>query len=339
MRSRVLVVVGMLGALVVVLATTGRPDGAMPAQRPTGGFAVTGYAGDWTSTATLDEQAPALTTVGIDGVDLDLAGDAVASPSPSARALLAAAHADGLRVDLLVGNDAVPNSSTAVAGRLLLNPHHRARVVAQLVRLVRHQRWDGITVDIEALAPRDADGLVAFLTALRSRLPAHSDLSVDVTATTSAAEYPELGYHLAALGRVATVVLMAYDEDGPWSLPGPIGGLPWQREAIAAVLRAVPRARLVLGVAAYGYSWPSGGGVHDGDSVTVGQARRLAAASGKHPRWISSQGEWTVRLGDGTVLWWSDSRSYRERLRLAERDHLGGLAVWQLSSADRLPVG
>lgn len=298
---------------------------------------VTGYAVDSTSPATIDAQAPALTTVGVDGIDVARAGNAVTMPSPGALRLLATAHADGLSAELLVSNFEGNDASTAVATRLLTSDTRRARVAASLARLVREQGWDGITVDLEALAARDAQGLVGFVARLRVLLAPRFHVAVDVSATPSLAEYSRSGYHLGSLGRVADVVLMAYDEDGPWSGPGPIGGLPWQRAAVAAARHAVPGRRLILGVAAYGYTWPPGARVHDGISVTDAQARRLAAASARRPRWVPSQGEWTVRLRNGTVLWWSDDRSYALRRRIAVRDGLAGLAVWQLASSDLLP--
>jgi spore germination protein len=331
----------MAVALLVVLV--GVPGAVIAMAQPSavrvhhhGGIAVTGYAGDWTSDSVLDAQAPALTDVGVFGIDVATSGDAVAPPSSAALGLLDTAHADGLGAELLVDNGA--GDPTTVASRLLTSRAHRARVVAQIVGLVTAEGWNGVTVDLESLAPRDAQGLVGFVARLRSKLPARDELAVDVTATPTRAEYPELGYHLAGLAKVAQVVLMAYDEDGPWSGPGPIGGLPWQRASIAAVLHDVPAHRLVLGVATYGYSWPSGARVHDGVAVTDGGAAALASRSDRRPRWVRVQGEWTVRLRDGTVLWWSDARSVAVRLKLARADRLAGVAVWQLSSANLLPV-
>jgi spore germination protein YaaH len=300
---------------------------------------VTGYAGDWTSPSVVEAQARALTVIGVDGVDLNARGNAVARPSAAARQLLAAAHAAGLRAVLLVGDyDDDSATPSVTAGRLLHSARKRARVVAELVRIVRHQGWNGITVDLEDLSASDAAGLVGFVARLHRELPRGDQLAVDVAATPNLSLYPEIGYHLRGLAKVANVVLMAYDESGPWSLPGPIGGLPWQRLSIAAVRHLVPADRLVLGVAAYGYTWPTGAGVHDGIAVTDFQARQLARASGKSPKWIRSQGEWTVRLRNGTVLWWADTRSYKLRDRLATRDHLAGLAIWQLATADQLPA-
>jgi spore germination protein YaaH len=322
-----------LATSVVVLATSSRPAAPLAAAH----LAVTGYIGDWNSTSWIDAQAAGISTVGVDGVDVTPAGNGVSLPSPVALQLLATAHARGLTAVLLVDNSTATGTSTGAATRLLMSAHNRDRVAAQVASIVRSQGWDGVTVDLEALATRDGQGLVGFVARLRVLLPGRLQLAVDVSATPSLAEYPQDGYHLASLSRVADVVLMAYDEDGPWSGPGPIGGLPWQRAALAAVRRAVSDRRLVLGVAAYGYTWPAGGRVHDGTTVSDAQARRLATASRRQPRWNRAQGEWTVRLRDGTVLWWSDVRSFALRRALAARDGLAGLAVWQLATSDVLP--
>src|SRR5205823_5854004 len=107
--------------------------------------------------------------------------------------------------------------------------------------------------------------------------------------------------------------LMAYDQHGPtWTKAGPVGGLPWCREVLGVLLADVPAAKIDLGVAGYGYTWPRQG---TGRYLTDAQARRLVARDGAEPRWDATQGEWTARLSDGTVLWWSDHRSTRERSR------------------------
>ena len=121
---------------------------------------------------------------------------------------------------------------------------------------------------------------------------------------------------------------------GPtWSGPGPVGSRRWQAAALAAVATQVPVGKIDLGVAGYGYTWPTTG---TGRTVTVAQARRLVARDGATARWRTGPGEWTARLSDGTRLWWSDRRSYRLRVDLARQRGLHGLAVWRLGSADTL---
>ena len=45
---------------------------------------------------------------------------------------------------------------------------------------------------------------------------------------------------------------------------------------------------------------------------------------------------WRARLDDGTVVWWSDRRSLRQRRAVAVEHGLHGLAIWRLGSADTL---
>jgi spore germination protein YaaH len=321
-------------AIAAVLAVLGTPADAAP-RRST--FQITGYASDWTPTATVAKQAVAISQVGVDGVPVLATGASVGPPTSRALALLAAAHANGLRATLLVGNWGGPQGvSPGIAARLLTSPQHRVRVAAQLAADVRAQGWDGITVDLELLSADDGPGLVAFVAALRARLPQGDLLAVDVAAPRSVAGDVAEGYRLPSLAAFAQVVLMAYDEHGPWSRPGPIGGIPWTKQVLDVARRQVPASQLVLGVAAYGFSWQLR--KHPTSSaLTDLQARALAAQDRRRPRWDARQGEYTVALPHRTVLWWSDSRSYHLRETLAKRLHLGGVAIWQLASADQLP--
>jgi spore germination protein len=143
------------------------------------------------------------------------------------------------------------------------------------------------------------------------------------------------GYNVAAIGRIVnSVVLMAYDENGPWNphTPGPIGALAWQRAGLKALLSEVPAHKVVLGVAGYGYAWRPTGDVQVSDQ----QARALAARYRVTPQWRPGIGEWTARLPDGSVIWWSDARSFELRRTLASQFHLAGLAVWDLALSDRI---
>ncbi len=312
-------------------------SGETSAATPT--LAVTGYIEQGTSPSLIGRSASALNTVGIDGINLIDAADRVTTPDASMRALLATTHADGLRAELLMGNfdNAINDFSTTVARTLLHNTVNIRKVTTQLAHIVAGEKWDGVTVDLESLDASDRRGLVTFVTMLRAALPASCSLSIDVQASTTLSGYEQGGYDLARLGQVVDrVVLMAYDQHGPWSGPGPIGALKWQRQSLHVLLSQVSAAKVDLGVAGYGYTWPKGSKLHDGNSISDALARRLVAANHVTARWDASSGEWTARLRNGTRLWWSDLRSYRLRVALASSLQLHGLAIWQLASIDPL---
>jgi spore germination protein len=301
-------------------------------------FAVTGFQEEGTPSSRITASAGALTTVGVDGVNISADGGAVGRPDSDARNQLAVAHRDHLRAELLIGNysDAIGDFSELEAHRLFSSNSKIDAVVAELVRSVRTEGWDGLSVDLESLSGRDGAGLVTFLRTLRAELPAGRTVSVCVSNRTSAAGFRQSGYELAAIGAtVSRVILMGYDEHGTWGTPGPVGALAWQRAGIRVVLRSVPAAKLDLGVAGYGYAWRPGGDVQLGDAA----ARRLALSPGARASFDRRAGEWTAHLPDGSTIWWSDARSFALRVGLAHSLHLHGLAVWSLGLSDPLRLG
>jgi spore germination protein YaaH len=186
------------------------------------------------------------------------------------------------------------------------------------------------------MSAKDADGLLMLVHELQTRMAPERSVSIAVMASDHLQEYVDRGYRLAELGQaVDTLALMTYDQHGPsWSGPGPIGSRTWQLRALATVAELVPVAKIDLGVAGYGYTWPRG---REGKTVTVKQARRMVARDGAKARFRKGPGEWTARLSDGTRLWWSDGRSYQLRLEMAAAAGAHGLALWRLGSADPLP--
>jgi spore germination protein YaaH len=299
-----------------------------------GQLALSGFQEESDPLSAIDQSASGLTTVGVDGVELIGHGLGVGTPDPAALAQLARAHADHLRAELLVNNwdEAISNFSEPLAHGMLANRTAIGKITGTLARDLVTGGWDGISVDLEALNRRDERGLVRFVRALRAALPAVKTISVCVTNLDVAARYPATGYNLAALGVAADrVILMGYDEHGPWeNTPGPVGALWWQTAGLVIALASVPAAKLDLGQAGYGYAWRP----HSNRQISDAQARALVARNHATARWVAAVGEWTASLPDGSTLWWADARSLKLRESLAASLHLHGLAVWSLGLAD-----
>ena len=322
----------------VTLATTAAatPAGAASADRSVGAKspAVTGFQGEWSPTSRIKASADALTTVGVDGVNIAPSGASVPAPSSDARRQLSATHRWHLRGEILVGNydEDLGDFSEQAAYRLLSSEHNRAVVISQIVDAEQTQGWDGVCVDLEALRSRDRAGLTSFVAALDTALPVGATLSIAISTYDSAKGYARAGYDLPAIAdAVDRVTLMAYDQHGPWEdTPGPVGALPWQRAGLEAMLESVPAAKVELGVAGYGYDWRP----HSAVSVSDAKARKLVAQDHATATYDASAHEWTATLSDGSVLWWSDARSYQDRVPLVDEYGLEGLAVWSLGLSD-----
>ena len=66
------------------------------------------------------------------------------------------------------------------------------------------------------------------------------------------------------------IFLMAYDQHWGESVPGAISDQKWIEKETDEITRKIPAAKLVLGVAGFGYDWPDGE-----EGVGRAQARRL----------------------------------------------------------------
>lgn len=302
-----------------------------------GDLAVTGYTQSRTTNAVIERNAPGLTTLTVVGVSITADGRRLNPPPRDTLRLGRTAHREGLRAELLLNNwsNRIEGFDTRAAGRLRRSEDNIRRVARQAARFVEKGGWDGVNLDLESLRVGDGPGLVRLVEELQARMPAEKAVSIDLSARGSVASYRAAGYRLGALADTVDVVqLMAYDEHGPsWSGPGPIGSLDWQRRSLGVLRQKVPREQVDLGVAGYGYTWPTRG---EGRSVTVAGARELVRHRGGRAVWKAEAGEWRAKLRDGTVVWWSDKRSYRLRRQLAREEGLHGLAVWRVGSADTL---
>ncbi len=337
MTRQHLVRAAVAGAALAVVALTAGCTGAqgtastvasIPSSLHVEAYGVEGAA----STRALARDARAIDTVGISGVNLTAQGEGVAASTAGDLDLLKAAHDGGAKGELLVTNvDAAKGDfSPDIATAMLSSEANRQFVIAGLAGEVEHGGYDGVQLDLESLTSANAADLVSFASELRSTLPRTATISMAVSASDTADGYEAAGYDLAKLdASIDRFVLMAYDEHGVgFSAAGPVGGLPWATQALGAMTSLVRPAKIDLGVAGYGYSWKADG---SGSVVTPAEARKTA---GDRARWVAAQGEWTAKLQDGTVLWWSDARSLSVRANVAVSKKLHGLAFWQLATAD-----
>jgi spore germination protein len=306
------------------------------AQEPDG-LAVTGWILESGSNQLVARNAGGLSTLSVAGVGITASGGGVSAPSDGAERLARAAHRHDLTAELLVSNysNRIEDFDPQALHRLLSSNTKIATVAARVAGYVTDDDWDGVNVDLERVRRADAGGLVRFVQALQDQMADAKTVTIDISAATSVRAYRDRGYDLAGLADSADVIkLMTYDYSGPtWSKPGPVGPLTWQRDALDAILTVVPPGQVDLGVAGYGYTWPKQG---TGRSVTIRQLHGIVHRAGAKPHWRAGVGEWTAKLSNGTVLWWSDGRSYQRRVALAREYGVHGLAVWRLGSADTL---
>jgi spore germination protein len=322
--------------LLLILALAGCTATTPPADpapiATTAPLTLTAYQGEWSDPSVITENAEYISVVAVDGLNLSGPGE-VPQPSADALAQLAAAHESGLPAEIMLGNynASIEDFDEERAWTTLGDEKAIQAVVDSVRTAVTEQGWDGVSVDLESLTARDTEGLSLLLASLRQAIGPDKSISIALMLSDSANGYAEAGYNLPAIVAVVDrVILMAYDEHGPWEeTAGPVGSLAWQATGVQALLTTVPPERVELGVARYGYSW----GPDGARSVTIAEARTLAGDAATFDDQI---GEWTATVDNGTVLWWSDADSFDLRVILAQQFALHGLAIWELGASDPL---
>jgi spore germination protein len=297
---------------------------------------VLAYQEEGDATSLIAASAAALEQVGVDGVNISSNGTSVGRPDSDATAQLAAAHSQGKKAEVLIGNfsESLGDFDEPAAHKMLASTTNINAVVNTLKSAVNSQGWDGVGIDLESLQARDTSGLLAFIKALKKAIPGKA-VSIAVTCFTSEQEFQDNGYNLSALGQaVDRLVLMAYDEHGFGdSGPGPIGALSWQTTGLDLVLGHMNgnNDKVILGEAGYGYRWYKDWSSGHVDQVSDAQARSLA---GSKAVWDTSAHEWHATLTDGSVMWWADAKSLADRQSLVTSRGVHGLAVWDLGLSD-----
>jgi hypothetical protein len=220
----------------------------------------------------------------------------------------------------------------------LLNSWVRTRAVENIHRLLVEGGYDGVNIDFEGMPPSTRAGLTAFMRELSARLRSAGLLvTMAVPAKWSADDSINsfaACFDYAALGEVVDyLVIMTYDQHGPWSGPGPVAGADWVKRVIEYAVTVVPREKILLGLAGYGYDWSYAGC----RSIKAADAPGLAARHGATIRWDSTaQVPYFVYYSSGLrhQVWYENSYSVDFKVDMVNRYGLGGVALWSLGQED-----
>ncbi len=277
----------------------------------------------------VDAAAKAVTTVAATGLQLGaVPGTVVASPTGD---VLPRAHLSGagglLLLQNVVGNDFDGSRGLGV----IAQPGVRGHVVEAVRAIVDRDHWDGVVLDLEQLPAAARAPYVALTREMQAALGDRT-VAVAVPAYDDPNDPDQRGYDLAGLGDAADrLIWMAYDQHSDTDAPGPVAGLPWVKSSLGIVLGSVPAAKVLLGVAGYGYAWKS---IGVADEVTVPEAKALAGAPGAQMHFDATQNEWGGRTADGRELWYQDATGAAARAQVAADLGLAGVALWRLGSEE-----
>jgi cellulose synthase/poly-beta-1,6-N-acetylglucosamine synthase-like glycosyltransferase/spore germination protein YaaH/peptidoglycan/xylan/chitin deacetylase (PgdA/CDA1 family) len=221
------------------------------------------------------------------------------------------------------------------AHALLTNPAAQDHVIQELKRWCLANRFQGINVDFESLQDGDYALMPAFMQRMKAAFTPLLTVSADLESSR-----PQHWRELAAV--CDFVVVMAYDEHGSSSQPGPIASMTWYRDTLRNSLRSIPREKLVMGIANYGYDWKEG--EKWADPVTYQEALLNARKyrAGERPEDIIDfdatklNPTFWYQDDDGVdhEVWFLDAVTAANQWTLAQGYGVRGCAVWVLGSTD-----
>jgi spore germination protein YaaH len=238
----------------------------------------------------------------------------------------------GMRMGVLVNN--VGGGSGNNAG-MLTDPTARTAAVRAIRNLVQADGYQEVNIDFEMLNPSARGGMVSFMQQLRTALPTSVSLSASV--------FPKIGvpaslngaYDYTQLAKyVNYLVIMLYDNHSSGGPSGPVSPWPWVVQNMNWFLHTakIPASKLVLAAGVYGYDWPAGSTTAAELPLTAINSLAKSTGATVHVDAASKNPYFRYTAADGTahVVWFQDKETVVQRLQLAQKLHLHGVAIWAL---------
>ena len=228
-----------------------------------------------------------------------------------------------------------------------------------LIRECKENGYDGVNLDIEDVMWTDRDGLSALVKKTADALH-HEHLQVQIDVVPNAPGHPGAaafskwifeewrgGYDLKALAEsVDLICLMTYDQNTHWTEPGPVDGWSWTKENLDYALKVVPKNKLSLGIALYGYHWFTGDpGLTKAEKTPNPTAEYISEPNaiflrdtyGGKTQWDEEEHTpWFYINRDQMREWvfYTDKRAFMDRYDLAREAGIEGVCAWVLGEED-----
>lgn len=291
------------------------------------GFATYYYSGDTSSYNSITTNTSTIDEIATHTYITDAYGN-ISGLIPSNQ--ITYANNNNIKTLAMISN----NFDGNIAKILLESPSNRQALINNILNAVKVNGYKGVNVDLEGVYYYDRSYLTTFMSELYSTLhPQGFYVTMAVPAKTSDSPTNSWSgaYDYAALANYSDqVILMTYDEHYPGGTHGAIASIGWVENVIKYATTVVPKDKLLLGTAAYGYDWSSNGTKAYGISGIY----NLAATYGAVIKWdsISQSPYFTYSDASGIshTVWFENAESLNYKLDLVNSYDLAGIGVWRL---------
>lgn len=240
------------------------------------------------------------------------------------------ANNNGIKALATVAN----NFDGNIAKTLLESSTNRQALINNILNSLKLNGYKGVNIDLEGVYYYDRSYLTTFMNELYAALnPQGFYVTISVPAKTS--DSPTSAWNgafdYAALSKtVDQVILMTYDEHYGGGSPGPIASIGWVENVIKYAVTVMPREKIMLGTAAYGYDWSS----NPTKAYGISGIYNLASTYGATINWDSvSQSPYFYYVDSSAInhtVWFENAQSLNYKLDLINSYNLSGVAIWRL---------
>lgn len=298
---------------------------------------VGGYAYPFISPWVLRETLPYLNLLNVFSYGFTPEGDLLPPPL-SDDAMLQQARSSNVPAALVLtplGRDG--NFSNYLISALLNNAPAQKKLFEQLQQVMTQKGYRELNIDFEYIPAADRDKFTDFIRMAKETLS--FPISVCLAPKNSPAQRGVLfdGKDYEAIGKIADrVLLMTYEWGYKYGPPQAVAPINRVREVIEYAVSVIPKEKILLGLANYGYDWPLP--YQRGRTVarTIGPVEAVEIARRERTNIIfdnPTQSPWlqyTDYNGQRHVVWFEDIRSWEQKLNLVEQYDLAGVGIWTI---------
>jgi spore germination protein YaaH len=221
-----------------------------------------------------------------------------------------------------------------ISNQVLFTSINRNNLINNIKLELDKYGFSGVNMDMEGIYYYDRDNYSLFIKELYEVLsPLGYEVSIAVPAKTydnptnswnGAFDYIELAKYSDK------IVLMTYDEHFGGGNPGPIASIGWVEQVLDYSTTTIPKEKIILGLAAYGYDWSS----NPYSAYGVSKSYEIAYAHGAAIIWdnISQSPYYNYTDSNGVyhTVWFENEYSIEFKLRLVNSYGIDGIAIWRL---------
>lgn len=196
-------------------------------------------------------------------------------------------------------------------------------------------KFDGYNIDFENMYKEDKDLFTEFIKKLSNKIHnKNKKVTVDITVIEPTSDYWSMCYDRKSLAKYADYqIIMGYDETPAASkYAGSVASYNWLDSKMHNLLQEVPSEKLILGIPFYTRAWVGNDGNAVSYVLTIKNNNEFLKKHNVRLVWQDKEkqykGFYTVN-GIQARIWLEEKRSLSEKIKLAKKYNLGGLAFWR----------